>query len=955
MAGTRRLVYSPKAYVYTKAQDGTIYDLKQYVVSGQIQRKVNQVSSAQVTLRNPYKLFTGGQGNPRAFHPMDPITIYLERLQGHPVRVFTGYLDTTPYLQLYPGTISLSASCTLKKLLYTYFDPALPYVVAFFEQYGWINTGQGSLFSIPPNQQGNAATQADVNAGKKPFTALQDGSLGKLLWAILTDIGQWKDTDIWIENLPDGIAKRVQALMKSVQSGQDQASQDFTTFLHQVIGTSSQGSASGTTGSNGAIGATTDMSKAAPAMIKAANQAGIDPQFVLATSYCECSFSASAINSFNKDECTGWFQFRFAPGTPTPNPGASWCWYAPSATVSDARDPGYSATAFCKACKQKGGPPSDKAGWNYFSYTDVQIAGGGGYSNWNDGLAEAQKLISQYGNSATANTTKTTNQPTTNQPTHAPNQSGATAPPSSPSGGGGGGGGSSNSSSGGTGDITSAYTSPFPGGSGGASVTSTSRTDEGVDWVLGPVGSNIVAIGNGDVLGTSMNGWPSPGGFMWYQLTDGPNKGAIIYYAEGIQPIVGKGAVKKGQAIAKVASQEHGVEFGYSDANGGALAASHYDVGTNGATDEGKRFARFMRVLGVDTLQDPGSGPYQPTGSKNIVDSTTGSASGTDNSSAQAFVTELNFPSMEDQVTAIALGAAHKGLMHDQALLPFVQQVAQASLRSFQSLPDGSFYAFYPDYFGEFGHHPPYWMIDDVEVLSGGVNLSDDALATHVFAVGDNTWPVNQELINMLFSSGAINIFNAFVGTGIIDTKSIRKDPKQSKGLDPGIITAEEAVQFIQRYGARPLVQDYPTVRNPIFEMLLAYQQFMFAWSNQFKTPFTFTFMPELFPGGKVGFKDHGLQMYINSVTHEWNYGEGGFTTTAEMTAPSVLPGVKPEDYDLPPLMVTAMVEPVPSFTPAAPLTPQEKSQSILNNAVSTETSNPPSTTQLVTNPLKPF
>lgn len=950
MAGTRRLVYSPKAYVYTKAQDGTIYDLKQYVVSGQIQRKVNQVSSAQVTLRNPYKLFTGGQGNPRAFHPMDPITIYLERLQGHPVRVFTGYLDTTPYLQLYPGTISLSASCTLKKLLYTYFDPALPYVVAFFEQYGWVNTGQGSLFSIPPNQQGNAATQADVNAGKKPFTALQDGSLGKLLWAILTDIGQWKDTDIWIENLPDGIAKRVQALMKSVQSGQDQASQDFTSFLHQVIGSGSQGSAGAGTGATSS-GPVKGGKEIVATILPIAQKYNVPPELVLAVMDVETTFTNQ--DSAGNLTHTGWFQAQNKETGGSP-PYAYGPWSHTVPTTAQTHDLGLAADAFCAAAAGwASSQPSLRSNLQQWAMSTqgVNCSNNPRYcSFWSTAMADAKSLLSQYGNSATANTTKTTN-----QPTHAPNQSGATAPPSSPSGGGGGGGGSSNSSSGGTGDITSAYTSPFPGGSGGASVTSTSRTDEGVDWVLGPVGSNIVAIGNGDVLGTSMNGWPSPGGFMWYQLTDGPNKGAIIYYAEGIQPIVGKGAVKKGQAIAKVASQEHGVEFGYSDANGGALAASHYDVGTNGATDEGKRFARFMRVLGVDTLQDPGSGPYQPTGSKNIVDSTTGSASGTDNSSAQAFVTELNFPSMEDQVTAIALGAAHKGLMHDQALLPFVQQVAQASLRSFQSLPDGSFYAFYPDYFGEFGHHPPYWMIDDVEVLSGGVNLSDDALATHVFAVGDNTWPVNQELINMLFSSGAINIFNAFVGTGIIDTKSIRKDPKQSKGLDPGIITAEEAVQFIQRYGARPLVQDYPTVRNPIFEMLLAYQQFMFAWSNQFKTPFTFTFMPELFPGGKVGFKDHGLQMYINSVTHEWNYGEGGFTTTAEMTAPSVLPGVKPEDYDLPPLMVTAMVEPVPSFTPAAPLTPQEKSQSILNNAVSTETSNPPSTTQLVTNPLKPF
>jgi hypothetical protein len=67
------------------------------------------------------------------FSPMDPITIYLQRVRGRPVRVFTGFLDRTPYLQLYPGVIQLKASCTLKRLLYTYFDPALPYTQTFLK------------------------------------------------------------------------------------------------------------------------------------------------------------------------------------------------------------------------------------------------------------------------------------------------------------------------------------------------------------------------------------------------------------------------------------------------------------------------------------------------------------------------------------------------------------------------------------------------------------------------------------------------------------------------------------------------------------------------------------------------------------------------------------------------------------------------------------------------------
>jgi hypothetical protein len=269
---------------------------------------------------------------------------------------------------------------------------------------------------------------------------------------------------------------------------------------------------------------------------------------------------------------------------------------------------------------------------------------------------------------------------------------------------------------------------------------------------------------------------------------------------------------------------------------------------------------------------------------------------------AQAFTAELNFPSVQDMTTAMILGGAGKGLMHDQQILPFIQQLTQASLRSFQSLPNGDFYAFYPDYFGETNHRAPYWNIDDIEVLNGGINLSDAPLVTHQYAVGDNTYPVDNQLINMLFSAGTITVFNAFLSS---DALGINTD---TKGMT-SVMSQAEAIEFVKRYGARPNVANYPMVRSSLYEMFLAYQGFMLAWSNQFQTPFSMTFMPELFPGGKVAFPNHGLQMYINSVTHSWDYAEAGFTTSAVLSAPAAMAGVS--NPDLPPNMVQALVEPV--------------------------------------------
>ena len=62
----------------------------------------------------------------------------------------------------------------------------------------------GSRISSKSFNAKQTTTQADVNNGTKPFTDLQDGSLGKLLWAVLYNMGQWEDANIYVEELPSG-------------------------------------------------------------------------------------------------------------------------------------------------------------------------------------------------------------------------------------------------------------------------------------------------------------------------------------------------------------------------------------------------------------------------------------------------------------------------------------------------------------------------------------------------------------------------------------------------------------------------------------------------------------------------------------------------------------------------------------------------------------------------------
>jgi hypothetical protein len=97
----------------------------------------------------------------------------------------------------------------------------------------------------------------------------------------------------------------------------------------------------------------------------------------------------------------------------------------------------------------------------------------------------------------------------------------------------------------------------------GASVTP-ERIDQGVDYAgSGPLG----AIGDGTItyVGTSGTGWP--GAFVEYRLTDGPDAGRYVYYAEGISPAAGLHvgqSVHAGQPIAHIiAGDSNGIEIGW--------------------------------------------------------------------------------------------------------------------------------------------------------------------------------------------------------------------------------------------------------------------------------------------------------------------------------------------------------------------------------------------------------
>ncbi len=237
----KRLVYSPKISAFVKSDSG-IHDLSPYITNFSVSRKINQVSQATITFRNPGKTWTNRtftdpitreQKVGPVFHPQDPITILLTRLQNRPVQVFTGYCDKTPYFSLYGDPVTIEASCTLKKLLHTYWDPGLPFVSEFLVDAGWqVDLSTGRVLNSPAEQR----------KSKQVTARYDDSGIGKLLLDVLVGIGHWDESTVYIEKMPKGTVDLVSQLFDTFKADSEQSQNEITALLHEIIGTTSLGS-----------------------------------------------------------------------------------------------------------------------------------------------------------------------------------------------------------------------------------------------------------------------------------------------------------------------------------------------------------------------------------------------------------------------------------------------------------------------------------------------------------------------------------------------------------------------------------------------------------------------------------------------------------------------------------------------------------------------------------------
>ena len=139
------------------------------------------------------------------------------------------------------------------------------------------------------------------------------------------------------------------------------------------------------------------------------------------------------------------------------------------------------------------------------------------------------------------------------------------------------------------------------------------RIDEGVDFGgTGPV----YALGDAIVTNAGGNaGWPG-GGWITYQLTDGPDQGLMVYLAEDVTPTVQAGQhVTPSTVIANMFNGGDGIETGWAQPTGVSAESELPEAGGIGGggpfpTMVGLNFDQLLVVLGVPAAPNAGDTAY---------------------------------------------------------------------------------------------------------------------------------------------------------------------------------------------------------------------------------------------------------------------------------------------------------------------------------------------------------
>lgn len=833
MAGT--FIFAPAVSILIDTDDHGTIDISDDLVSGDIILNEDAPHNLSIRVENPRRKYDG------VFAPNDRVVVRLKRIRW--VQVMAGYLNSVPFASVWPRTVDISASCTLKKLLWTYYDPGAIETATLLSQF--VNASA---------IRGTGTPQAG--------TVSEDGSLAERAQALMIEVAKWDPEQIHIARLPPDWWEKVKALYAKISPVLETATSSLIQSGASIYGQGTSVSAEGATVNNN----NSDPSIMGPPTMTAAelvewwksktsnepvngtreqiaqwyidigNSEGVRGDLAFMQACVETQFFVSGSISGgyhwqNKNNPSGVKAYDS-------NPGASQRWATPQEGILGHIQL-LKKYAMGNDVKLNNPDKAPRAGG---SASTVMGLGGSTTSHptWATATNYGASIVSFWKGALSLSKKSTKGASTTKDPIDA---AGHTSP------------GQANvdrQGIQGTSGTTDTPVYPVPGGQDKHNYGSTdslhSSGHKGTD-IGAPEGTPIYAALGGRVDRADDGGGYNNGNGNCVKITmaDGTYFMYLHMQTGSVMVKVGD-EVKKGQQIGKVGSTGHStgphLHFEYHPGGGGA--ASPNDL--LHAAEQGNA---YTAATGVTT---------NTSGTPPLLGST--------------------YMPARDTVSSLLIGP--RMLMNDEPLFNPVSALIKASMRSFCSAPNGDLIAWFPDYFGTYGLTAS-MTIEDIELMDFTIDWDDSRLITHQFVTGSTTgWngiaTDPQETITLMAET---------MGVASLDFPEILE---AIIGKDAGDWTNPSAL--LGRFGARPDHQTFPALINKEGDFFMAVHLFKQNWASQFVANATISFMPELWPGMIVKIPSQGIQLYAKQVRHSFNFSQGGgFSTRVQFIAPASLDG----------------------------------------------------------------
>jgi cell wall-associated NlpC family hydrolase len=854
--------YSPAVWCYIESTTNKkVYDVSGDLVRGQTILRQNAPHQMTITLMNRYRRYD------TLFAPNDLFTIYMKRVRR--LMIMSGYLDSVPWYSTWERSVQLFGTCTMKRLLHKYWDPGTMASVNLMTHYG-------------------SSLSADSGMSQKAQ-------------ALLTQVGGWPEDTIHIGGVPVSWAQKIEALYSAATPVL------FTNVWDNLGGTvSSQGNNSPMVGQ-------ANSPQSVPKGLTSAQQSffGLPnpPKGIKAAADSKDFSIAKPVYSPNGKGyfyCQLNWGYHMTGGKSLTSDIRQWLGDPKGSGPVMVYCPDTGKTCLCQPVGDMPGyhPNDMKLGLSaqalkYLGIHEAQIKQGTVVNiGWCD------KSLNQnhypYGPWPVIESFK--NVKGKKVPVYS--QASVTKTPATVPG--------------------SQGQSPYP-----MTTEATTQGQQAADFATSMCNkSNYILGTEGQVMqGTPIGMAPTfdCSGLCWWAWT----KAGLTWTrmsTEGQWWNNGDSSLGVNPSMQQVPNQQSlipGDLIYYNNPNDSQGAPNHMGIyiGIEGgqrmtvqAHDEQEgttktvlnipgypivgmgRPVHYQGYKGTTSKSIPGSANIG-TSSSSPTPSSSGSGSGTDYTlagSTQGVSTNTSVASYwqwygQAPNPDSPLFTGIRGLLLDQPLLPFINTVMNASMRSWCSAPNGDFIAWFPDYFGAYNSAATI-NIADVELMDFSMSWSDENMVTHQYVAASwvaSAWgssPAGEAPSAALVAQtdGVVTLDMGTVSQNILQTVLNLKSGDASGLGNPQAI--------LNRFGARPNFQQIGLVigNDAMAQFWYALYLFQLNWASMFTASVPTTFMPEAFPGMLIRLED-GFQAYINQVQHTFDFSDGGpgFSTQMAIMAPS--------------------------------------------------------------------